>query len=200
MKVAIIGASGKTGTILVHEALRRGHQVVAVCRPSSAVRLEKFSNNDACKVVTAPVVSDKAILAKALVGCDAVIAISISVRHLKATDLVLSLAEATAANGVKRLVFTAGEVTVAPAQGDVFTLRQRIMSRVFPIISFFTPFSMADMIRASLLIRQQPGWDWTIVRAPTLNDTSRTGYRLCEIHEVTARHTLSRGEDRKSVV
>ena len=42
MKVAIIGASGKTGMKLVNESLKRGHQVVAVCRTSSADRLKEF--------------------------------------------------------------------------------------------------------------------------------------------------------------
>lgn len=192
MKVAIIGASGKTGTELVREALRRGHQVVAVCRASSADRLQKYSNNAACTVITAPVVSDLPTLTKALVGCDGVVAISISVRQLKATELVMSLAQAAAANGVKRLVFSAGEVTVAPEQDEAFTLRQRIMLRAFSFISIFTPFSMTDMIQSSILIRQQLSWDWTIVRASTLNDASETGYKLCSIHDVTAKHALSR--------
>ena len=37
MKVAIIGASGKTGTKLVREALKRGYQVIAVCRDSVVI-------------------------------------------------------------------------------------------------------------------------------------------------------------------
>jgi len=35
MKVAIIGASGKTGTKLVRESLQRGYEVVAMCRNTS---------------------------------------------------------------------------------------------------------------------------------------------------------------------
>ena len=42
MKVAIIGASGKTGTKLVRESLKRGYQVVAVCRYSSVEKLDEF--------------------------------------------------------------------------------------------------------------------------------------------------------------
>jgi putative NADH-flavin reductase len=192
MKVAIIGESGKTGMKRVRESLKRGHQVMAVCRTSSADRLKEFADNDGCTVITAPVVSDPATLIQALAGCDAVVAILISVHHLKATELVRSLVKATAANGVKRLVFTAGEFTAVPEKNETFTLRQWIMLRVFTLMTWFTPYSMTDMIKSSVLIRQQPDWDWTIVRAPTLTEKPGAGYRLCEINEVTAKHALSR--------
>ena len=90
MKVAIIGASGKTGTKLVRESLNRGYQVVAVCRHSSVEKLDEFMERDGFTAMTAPVVSDEAILTKALAGCDAVVAILNAVRRLKATELVTS--------------------------------------------------------------------------------------------------------------
>jgi len=192
MKIAIIGAAGKTGMKLVSGSLKRGHRVVAVCRTSSAGRLKAYSDNDGFTLVTAPVVSDAAVLSQALSGCDAVIAILLSVRRLRATELVTSLAKATAANRIRRLVFTAGEVTAALEKGETFTRRQQIMLRLFPVIAWFTPFSMTDMIESSVLVRQQSDWDWTIVRAPTLNEKPGVGYRLCEIHEVTAKHALPR--------
>jgi putative NADH-flavin reductase len=192
MKVAIIGASGKTGIKLVRESLRRGYQVVAVCRTSSSDRLSGFSDYDRLKVITAPVVSDLSVLTQALAGCDAVVAVLISVRRLKASEMVRSLAEATAANSVKRLVFTAGEITVVPEKNEAFTLRQRIMRSIFTPIMWLTPYSMTDIIKSSVLIKQQPDWNWTIVRAPTLTDKPGVGYRLCAIHEVTSKHTLSR--------
>lgn len=40
MKVAIIGASGKTGTKLVGESLRHGQRVLALCRHSSVDKLD----------------------------------------------------------------------------------------------------------------------------------------------------------------
>jgi putative NADH-flavin reductase len=192
MKVAIIGASGKTGMQLVRESLKRGYQVVAVCRTSSADRLNEFSENDGCKLITAPVVSDLATLTQALAGCDAVVAVLISVRQLRATELIRSLAEATAVNRVTRAVFTAGEVTVVPDKNEAFTLRQRIMRSVFAFIMWFTPYSMTDIIKSSMLIKQQPDWDWTIMRAPTLTEKPAVGYRLCAINEVTSKHALSR--------
>ena len=62
----------------------------------------------------------------------------------------------------------------------------------FTVVTWFTPFSLADMRQASDLIKQQPDWGWTIVRAPTLRDAPAVGYRLCAISDVTAKHALSR--------
>jgi putative NADH-flavin reductase len=192
MKVAIIGASGKTGTKLARESLRRGWEVVAVCRNSSEGRLDEFVGRDGFAVMTAPVVSDEATLTRALVGCDAVVAVLISVRRLKATELVRSLAKATAANGVKRLAFTAGEVTAVRGEAEAYTLRQRIMLAVIPWIARLTPYSMSDMLESSVLVSRQSDWDWTIMRAPSLRETPPVGYRLCDISEVTSAHVLSR--------
>jgi putative NADH-flavin reductase len=192
MKVAIIGASGKMGRRLVRESLKRGYQVAAVCRDSSTWKLDGFTDRGGFTLMTAPFVSDEATLTQALAGCDAVLAVLIAVRRLKATELVTSLAKATAANGVKRLVFTAGEVTAVREEGEVYTLRQRIMLALIPPIMRLTPYSVADMLKASVMIHWQPDWDWTIVRAPTLRETAPAGYRFCKISEITSAHALSR--------
>jgi putative NADH-flavin reductase len=192
MKVAIIGASGKTGTKLVRESLKRGYEVVPVCRHSSVEKLDEFAARDGFMVMTAAVVSDEVTLARALTGCDAVAAVLVAARRLKATELVTSLAKASAANGVKRLVFTAGEVTAVREEGEEYTLRQRIMLAVIPPLMRLTPYSMTDMLKASVLVSQQSEWEWTIVRAPTLRETPPVGYRFCEISEITSAHTLSR--------
>ncbi len=192
MRVAIIGASGKTGTQLVGASLDRGYQTVAVCRDVSVGKLADFTGRDGFTVIPSPAVSDEPTLTRALAGCDAVVALLIAVRSLKATELVASLAKATAANAVRRLVFTAGEVTAVREDGEAYTLRQKIMRTVIPPITRLTPYSMTNMLEASALVREQPDWDWTIVRAPTLKDVPPAGYRLCTISEVTSAHVLSR--------
>jgi putative NADH-flavin reductase len=121
-----------------------------------------------------------------------VVAVPISVRRLKATELVTALAKVTVANGVKRLVFTAGEVTVTPEEDEVPTLRQRIMLPGFTFVTWFTPYSLSDMRKASALIKRQASWEWTIVRAPTLTDAPPVGYRFCRLSEITSKHVLSR--------
>lgn len=46
--------------------------------------------------------------------------------------------------------------------------------------------------KASALVREQPDWEWTILRSPTLRETPAAGYKLCELSEVTSKHVLSR--------
>jgi putative NADH-flavin reductase len=41
MKIGVIGATGKAGTLIAREAAGRGHSVTAIIRPGSAVRLER---------------------------------------------------------------------------------------------------------------------------------------------------------------
>ena len=192
MKVAIIGASGKMGRWLVRQSIRRGYEIVAICRDASAGKLDEFKDQQGFTLMTAPVISNEAMLTKALAGCDAVVAIPISARKLKATDLVKSLVEATAANGIKRLAFTAGEVTVAPGENEAYTRRQKILLAIATPIMWLTPYSLTDMRKATALIKKQPDWDWTIVRAPTLTETPALGYRFCELSEVSSKHKLSR--------
>jgi nucleoside-diphosphate-sugar epimerase len=192
VKVAIIWASGKTGVNLVQQSLDRGYQVVAMCRDSSVGKLDELADCDGITVMSATVVSDEKILTRALAGCDAVVAVLITVGELKATELVTSLAKATTANGVKRLIFTASEVTAVPEDGVAFTLRQRLLETLGRLISWITTYSMTDMVRASVLVREQPDWEWTIVRAPTLHENPPLGYEFCKISEVTSAHALSR--------
>jgi putative NADH-flavin reductase len=192
MKIAIIGGSGKLGVRLIATGLKRGHQVVAVCRHGSIGKLAAFEGHSSFTRISAAVISDEEVLTRALSGCDGVVAVLISVRQLKATRLVSSLASATATKGVMRLVFTAGEVTAEPTAEETLTRRQRFMRIVLPQIARFTPYDMRDMLAASLAVRRQPGWQWTIVRAPSLTETPPLGYRLCPISEVTAADALSR--------
>jgi putative NADH-flavin reductase len=192
MKVAVVGASGKTGTRVVEEALNRGHSVVAVCRDSSAGKLGEYVGRDSFETVTAPLISDAEMLTRALAGCDAVVAVLVTARQLKATYLVQSLVQAMSANGVNRIVFTAGEISVVPEEAETYTPRQRLMLLGYTPLAWFLGYSLGDMRRSSVIVRQQADWEWTIVRAPTLLDGPAVGYRLCRLSDITSAHAMSR--------
>src|SRR5688572_23603346 len=68
MKIVILGASGKTGRILVHEALEAGHKVTAFVRDINKVT----RTNPNLKIVVGDARRSED-LAKALEGADAVI-------------------------------------------------------------------------------------------------------------------------------
>ena len=38
MKIAVIGANGKAGSLIVNEAVKRGHDVTAIVRSANKVR------------------------------------------------------------------------------------------------------------------------------------------------------------------
>jgi putative NADH-flavin reductase len=193
MRIAIIGASGKTGRQLVRQSLQRQWQVAAVCRDGSADRLSPYREDRRLSIFTAPVVSSRQLLAEALRGCDAVVGVSISVRRLKASELVDSLISTIATNSLRRVVLTAGEVTVDREPSERYTSRQWFLRAFVPPLLAVTPYSMTDMIHAGRLLRQSD-LNWTIIRAPTLTDQPAGGYRFCELHEVTAKHALSRAD------
>jgi putative NADH-flavin reductase len=68
MKLAVIGADGDTGRIVVKDTLARGHQVVAVARTDQVSAPDDHNLTDARADVR-----DAGALMHALVGTDAVI-------------------------------------------------------------------------------------------------------------------------------
>lgn len=194
MKLAIIGASGKTGIASVQAALRRGHQVNALCRSASAEKLADFRSRPGFSLRTADAVTDDGVLQQALQEADAALVILITVHELKATELIDALGRASAATGCRRFVFTAGEITAVPSAGERETQRQRWMLRLFSLLVALTPYSLRDVRDASRQIQQHDDWDWTIVRAPTLIDAAPVGYRLDALDAVRGRDQLSRAD------
>jgi uncharacterized protein YbjT (DUF2867 family) len=67
MKLAIVGASGGIGRLLVTQAVAAGHTVTAIARPSSAV------DAPAGATVARGALDDVAFLVGAFAGCDAVL-------------------------------------------------------------------------------------------------------------------------------
>lgn len=104
-KIAIIGATGRAGSQLLEEALRRGHSVTAIARNTS-----KLAGRQGVKTVDVDVL-DAAALEKAVAGHDAVF----SAAHfsgIPASAIINPVKKA----GVKRLLVVggAGSLLVAP--------------------------------------------------------------------------------------
>jgi putative NADH-flavin reductase len=104
-KIAIIGATGRAGSQLLEEALRRGHSVTAIARNTS-----KLAGRPGVKTVDVDVL-DAAALEKAVAGHDAVF----SAAHfsgIPASAIINPVKKA----GVKRLLVVggAGSLLVAP--------------------------------------------------------------------------------------
>lgn len=72
MKVCIVGASGKLGRYMVRHALKRGFEVVGVCRPQSVVKLAEF--HDQISIVPG-MTDDRDVIRSAVDGCDGVLVV-----------------------------------------------------------------------------------------------------------------------------
>ncbi|MBK3569153.1 NAD(P)-dependent oxidoreductase [Streptomyces sp. MBT62] len=83
MKIVVLGATGNIGSHVVKEALSQGYEVVAYVRDPDAVRPQSGLT------VVRGSLDDRAALAKAFVGSDAVLsAIGVALRAKKPIDLM----------------------------------------------------------------------------------------------------------------
>ncbi|OOG38375.1 NAD(P)-dependent oxidoreductase [Rhodanobacter sp. C05] len=171
MKIALFGATGHLGQGILHEALSRGYDVVAVVRDPSRLT----QRNDKLKVVTGDVAQPASWL-DAVRGADAVVA-SLSARRDSNPDSVPANAGVLLDNlpkaGVKRLLWVGGAGSLEVAPGV-----KVIDDPHFP--EAWKPEAMAqskalDMFRASYA-----DVDWTYISpAALIEDGERSGkYRI----------------------
>lgn len=161
MKIALIGATGRTGRLLLRGAAARGHDMTVLVRDPQRLG----GQSDLPTRVVSGDATDHAIVKDAVNGQDAVI-VAVSSRGTKAPvagAIAEAILEAAAATGVSRLVLTSsyGMVATRPV------LVAGLMRAVFAT-SFREQQGSDDIIRDS-------GTDWTIVRATRLTDRPPTG-------------------------
>jgi hypothetical protein len=142
MKIALIGASGNVGRRVTAEALRRGHQVIAIAR-------------DASKIEAQPGVTplqadlrDKAEIGKAIDGADAVV-LSVKFQDLDVEGLLDALKVA------KRLLIVGGAASLYVAPG-----LQLIDTEGFPD---FIKVEAEPARRALARLQREQGLDWTFL-------------------------------------
>lgn len=71
-KVCIIGASGKLGRYMVEHALKRGYEIVAVCRERSVAKLDDFKERIA---IVPGRTNDRDVIRRAVTGCDGILTV-----------------------------------------------------------------------------------------------------------------------------
>lgn len=157
MRIAIVGASGRSGRAAVGHALERGHEVVAVVRnASSAPGGTEVALADA---------RDRLALAAAIEGADAVISAIGHVTHdddvSVLRDGAAALASAMSERNVRRLVAVsaAGAYVVGDDPLSRFVAKP-ILERALKQNNIDTR-AMEEVIRAADL-------DWTILRPSRL--------------------------------
>ncbi|KMN18533.1 NAD(P)-dependent oxidoreductase [Pseudomonas weihenstephanensis] len=163
--IAIIGATGRAGSQLLEEALRRGHSVVAIARHVSKI-------GERAGVVTKEVdVNDVQALQAAVAGSDVVL----SAAHFS-TLPAAAIIEPVKKAGVKRLLFVGGAGSLLLPDGS-----QVIQSPDFP--EAYKPEATAGGIYLDTL-RAEKDLDWTFL-SPSAEfvEGERTGtFRLGQDH------------------
>jgi putative NADH-flavin reductase len=173
MKIAVIGAAGRTGKEVVRQALDRGHEVVAVARSPHKLDLA----GDGLTVVAADV-RDADALAAAVVGADAIVTTFGAAAGREPTDLysagITNVLAAMDGHGIRRLAV----ISASPA-GPRAEQPAALRLLVLPILDRFFGAAYADLRRMETVLARRSDLEWACLRPPRLLDRPATGaYRL----------------------
>lgn len=185
MKIAVLGATGRTGRPLVHELLRRGHEVVVLVRDPA--KLEKLA--DSVEVIPGDS-RDSAALDQLLSGVDAVIsALGPAAREASLhTETARALVAAMTAAGVTRFVGVSGAGIDVP--GDEKTTSARVISKLIQTLGG----AVVKDKPAEYQVYAASGLDWTLVRPPRLRDGPATGRLEHHAHRSTRSTRILRAD------
>ena len=172
MKIAIFGATGRTGLPLVEQALAAGHQVVAFVRTPDKLTVK----NDRLTIVQGDVMNAADVNRAITPNVDAVISVVAPLKDSPKDMLPTALRNIIAAmrmSGVRRLIYMTGAGVDMPQD------QPKLINHV---IKFMLKTMAGDVLKQSeeaAELVQASGLDWTIPRAPMLQDGPHTGkYRV----------------------
>ncbi|KAF0295631.1 uncharacterized protein FJT64_006909 [Amphibalanus amphitrite] len=171
MKVGVLGATGRTGQLVIAEALKRGHSVTAIARNPDKLK----QKHDNLSVVKASIFSAEE-LTEAFRDHDAVVSALGFSRSPPVTGYTESMKAAVAAmraSSVKRLVLlTAFYTDVTAAQGLGFFLNLFVK---------FLKHLLTNMREMEQYLESDAGdLDWTVVRPGGLNSRAARDQALVQ--------------------
>ncbi|HYG51342.1 MAG TPA: NAD(P)-binding oxidoreductase [Flavobacteriales bacterium] len=160
MKLAILGATGRTGKWVLQTALKNGHTVHALVR--NKTKLENYQGN---LTVFEGVPSDNDLLAKAITGCDALISTLNISRTSDFPWAKLRTPPTLMSDTVKKIIDTGlvKRVVVCSAWGTHETKKDIPAWFRFMINNSKIGLGYADHERQETLLKNS-NLDWTIVR------------------------------------
>jgi uncharacterized protein YbjT (DUF2867 family) len=160
VKLAVFGATGRTGRHLVQQALAAGHEIVALVRTPGklgelAAKLDVIQGD-------ATAIAD---VEKAVAGADAVLSVLGPTAGAKVmTSAGRNIIAAMRGQGVSRLITLTGAGVRAPLDTPGFIDQLfGVLLRLFARSALEDAVGHVDAIRSS-------GLRWTVVRVPMLRD------------------------------
>ena len=183
MRVAVLGATGATGRLVVEELVRRGHEVAALGRtvPTGGPSTVRWVQGDA---------RDAAEVADLVSGAGAVVS-ALGPRKGDSTlhrEVAPCLIAAMHAAGIRRFVGVSGAGIDVP--GDRKSARDRLISALVRRIG-------GEAVRDKAVERElwaASDLDWTLVRPPRLVDGPATGRLEHAAHRSPRRTSLPRAD------
>ena len=167
MRIAVFGATGQAGQLLVKKALADGYEVVAYVRNPS--KLEQTGER---LTVIQGELNDQASVEKAITGAHAVVSVLGPHGRSRAKPLTIGMKNIIAAmknQGIHRLIITS-TVSVKDSN-DRPDFRFRLLVSIVKLLirpAYEEILSVADVVRNSDL-------DWTLVRLSLLRNGHATG-------------------------
>ena len=158
MHLVVLGATGRTGRLVVDQALAAGHTVTALVRSP-----EKLTTGNSNLRVVAGQPTDKAAVARALEGADALIS-TLGGKGSVIADSTRAIVAAAHAAGVRRVVVLS----------SWFVERDRMDA----VTRLLTGLAMGAMIKdksAGEQVLRRSDLDWTIVYPSILTDGPALG-------------------------
>lgn len=167
MKIAVFGATGQVGNLLIKEALARGHEIIAYARSP-----KKIAINDRKLSIVAGGLEDADKIELAIAGADAVVSVMGPVgwqSRLIFAPGYENIIRAMKKRGVQRII-ALGTPTV-PDENDRFSF---IFWFLIVVVGFLINKGHEDLRKAGMIVRES-GLDWTLVRVPLMNNESARG-------------------------
>lgn len=167
MKIAIFGATGRTGQHLVQEGLSKGYQIVALARTPSKLSV----TNPSLSVIQGDV-KDRQAVEQTISGVDAVISVLGPTNNEPTFEVSQGMTNIMAAmkkQGVRRLIISAGAGVGDP--NDAPGPFNHVMNFLLKVMAKNV---LADMSQVVEMVRSSD-LEWTVVRLPMLTDDPKTG-------------------------
>jgi putative NADH-flavin reductase len=189
MRITVFGASGRTGRLVVHHALRAGHEVIAAVRNPSRVPI----SHPRLRVVRTDL-SEPGQVETAVEAADAVIS-ALGATSRNDTSAVCSvgtasIVKAMQTTGAARLLVISAAPLADVDDNDGLLYRAALR----PLLRAVLKRVYADMVLMEREVRDS-GLAWTIVRPPGLTDKPASGhYRTAVDHNLRRGYTISRDD------
>ncbi len=168
MQLAVFGGTGKTGRLVVEQALAAGHSVTVLARNPAKLTIQ----NERLHVVEGDI-QDAAKVLATVTGADAVLSAlgpTSNQAEFAVSKGMGNIIAAMRQAGVKRLIVTAGAGVRDPMDQP-----KLIDNVIVAALKLLNGNVLADMQGAVEQV-QTSGLDWTIVRGPRLTDDAPTGH------------------------